>query len=158
MDCGTRRARVWQNVGESNTKVTLLLHCPAARRRLPLVHHRRNQQAVSMENPHEERQSLLLERITKNVHRLNEALLELDKSVVEINNHNQSITIVAELSEAVSILFSCRSTWHKVALTHHPLFPSDRHCHDQYRRNAAFNLSNMEAADDDAVSKSSMDL
>ncbi|KAJ9476799.1 DASH complex subunit DAD4 [Pseudozyma hubeiensis] len=80
-----------------------------------------------MENPHEERQSLLLERITKNVHRLNEALLELDKSVVEINNHNQSITIVAELSEA-------------------------------YRRNAAFNLSNMEAADDDAVSKSSMDL
>ena len=50
----------------------------------------------------EERQSLLLERITKSVHRLNEALLELDQSVVEINNHNQAITIVAELSEAVS--------------------------------------------------------
>lgn len=50
----------------------------------------------------EERQSLLLERITKSVHRLNEALLELDRSVVEINNHNQAITIVAELSEAVS--------------------------------------------------------
>ena len=50
----------------------------------------------------EERQSLLLERITKSVHRLNEALLDLDRSVVEINNHNQAITIVAELSEAVS--------------------------------------------------------
>ncbi|CBQ67802.1 related to DAD4-outer kinetochore protein (part of Dam1 complex) [Sporisorium reilianum SRZ2] len=79
-----------------------------------------------MENPHEERQSLLLERITKSVHRLNEALLELDQSVVEINNHNQAITIVAELSEA-------------------------------YRRNAAFNLSNMEAVDEDGLSKASMD-
>ncbi|TKY90602.1 hypothetical protein EX895_000600 [Sporisorium graminicola] len=79
-----------------------------------------------MENPHEERQSLLLERITKSVHRLNEALLELDQSVVEINNHNQAITIVSDLSEA-------------------------------YRRNAAFNLANMEAADDDGLSKPSMD-
>lgn len=50
---------------------------------------------------------MLLERITKSVHRLNEALLELDRSVVEINNHNQAITIVAELSEAVSRFF-----WH----------------------------------------------
>lgn len=50
----------------------------------------------------EERQSLLLERITKSVHRLNEALQELDRSVVEINNHNQAVIIVSDLSEAVS--------------------------------------------------------
>lgn len=74
----------------------------------------------------EERQSLLLERITKSVHRLNEALLELDRSVVEINNHNQAITIVAELSEA-------------------------------YRRNAAFNLANMEAVDEDGSIKVPID-
>ncbi|GAC73607.1 hypothetical protein PANT_9c00210 [Moesziomyces antarcticus T-34] len=79
-----------------------------------------------MENPHEERQSLLLERITKSVHRLNEALQELDRSVVEINNHNQAVIIVSDLSEA-------------------------------YRRNAAFNLHNMDAHAEDAQGKSSLE-
>lgn len=51
----------------------------------------------------EERQSLLLERIIKNVDLLNESLLDLDRSVAEINAHNSSITIVAELWEGVSI-------------------------------------------------------
>ncbi|PWN96098.1 DASH complex, subunit Dad4 [Tilletiopsis washingtonensis] len=68
-----------------------------------------------MENPHEERQSLLLERIIKNVDLLNDALLELDRSVAEINAHNQDITIAAELWEG-------------------------------YRRNVAFNLTNMDEA------------
>ncbi|CEH13814.1 dash subunit dad4 [Ceraceosorus bombacis] len=52
-----------------------------------------------MENPHEERQTLLLERIIKNVDLLNDALLELDRSVAEINTHNHEITIAAELWE-----------------------------------------------------------
>ncbi|PWZ02648.1 DASH complex, subunit Dad4 [Testicularia cyperi] len=51
-------------------------------------------------NLQEERQNLLIERITKNVHRLNEALLELDRSVVEINNHNHYLQIVSELNAA----------------------------------------------------------
>lgn len=45
----------------------------------------------------EERQTLLLERIIKNVDLLNDALQELNRSVAEINNHNQEITIVAEM-------------------------------------------------------------
>lgn len=45
----------------------------------------------------EERQTLLLERIIKNVDLLDEALQELNRSVAEINNHNQEITIVAEM-------------------------------------------------------------
>ncbi|KAK0525263.1 hypothetical protein OC835_000052 [Tilletia horrida] len=52
-----------------------------------------------MENPHEERQCLLLERIIKTVDVLNDALLDLDRSVAEINQHNQAITVVGELWE-----------------------------------------------------------
>lgn len=40
---------------------------------------------------------MLLERIIKNVDLLNDALQELNRSVAEINNHNQEITIVAEM-------------------------------------------------------------
>jgi hypothetical protein len=64
-----------------------------------------------MENPHEERQSLLLERIIKNVDLLNDALLELDRSVAEINAHNQDITIAAELWEGVSVVWAGRALW-----------------------------------------------
>lgn len=46
----------------------------------------------------------MLDRITGNVHRLNEALLELNRSVIEINNYNEQITITAELSEAVRVI------------------------------------------------------
>ncbi|KAE8221308.1 hypothetical protein CF319_g5312 [Tilletia indica] len=52
-----------------------------------------------MENPHEERQCLLLERIIKTVDVLNDALLDLDRSIAEINQHNQAITVVGELWE-----------------------------------------------------------
>lgn len=45
----------------------------------------------------EERQSLLLERIIKNVDLLNDALLELDRSVAEINSHNADVTIAAQM-------------------------------------------------------------
>ncbi|KAI3624096.1 hypothetical protein GLX27_002870 [Malassezia furfur] len=53
--------------------------------------------APPIENPYEERQTLLLERIIKNVDLLDEALQELNRSVAEINNQNQEITIVAEM-------------------------------------------------------------
>ncbi|PWN34034.1 DASH complex, subunit Dad4 [Meira miltonrushii] len=52
-----------------------------------------------MENPHEERQLLLLERIIKNVHLVNDALVEMTRSVAEINEFNKNVTIVGELWE-----------------------------------------------------------
>ncbi|PWN92917.1 hypothetical protein FA10DRAFT_263651 [Acaromyces ingoldii] len=55
-----------------------------------------------MENPHEERQSMLLERIIKNVDLLNDAMVELTRSMAEINEFNQRVTIVSELWEGVS--------------------------------------------------------
>ena len=39
----------------------------------------------------------MLERIIKNVDLLNEALGEMNRSVADINQHNQDITIVAEM-------------------------------------------------------------
>ncbi|WFD28635.1 hypothetical protein MNAN1_003648 [Malassezia nana] len=51
----------------------------------------------AIENPYEERQAFLLERIIKNVDLLNESLQEMNRSVAAINNHNQEITIVAEM-------------------------------------------------------------
>ena len=39
----------------------------------------------------------MLERIIKNVDLLNEALGEMNQSVADINQHNQDITIVAEM-------------------------------------------------------------
>ncbi|WFD32551.1 hypothetical protein MSPP1_003599 [Malassezia sp. CBS 17886] len=53
--------------------------------------------APAIENPYEERQALLLERIIKNVDLLDEALHELNRAVVHINNRNQETTIVAEM-------------------------------------------------------------
>ena len=81
-----------------------------------------------MENPHEERQSLLLERIIKNVDLLNDALLELDRSVAEINAHNQDITIAAELWEGVSVVWAAalsglaRALWEAAGSVAHCLW------------------------------------
>ncbi|EPQ28854.1 uncharacterized protein PFL1_03657 [Pseudozyma flocculosa PF-1] len=74
-----------------------------------------------MENPYEERQSLLLERIIRNVSLLNEALKEVSTSVTQINQHNQAITIAGEMWEG-------------------------------YRRNAAFNLQNIDGLADQHAS------
>lgn len=63
-----------------------------------------------MENPHEERQLLLLERIIKNVHLVNDALVEMTRSVAEINEFNKNVTIVGELWEGVSVCYK-RSQW-----------------------------------------------
>lgn len=56
-----------------------------------------------MENPHEEQQLLLLERIIKNVHLVNDALVEMTRSVSEINEFNKNVTIVGELWDGVSL-------------------------------------------------------
>lgn len=55
-----------------------------------------------MENPHEERQLLLLQRIIQNVHLVNDALVEMTRSVAEINEFNKNVTIAGELWEGVS--------------------------------------------------------
>jgi DASH complex subunit DAD4 len=55
-----------------------------------------------MENPHEERQALLLERIIKNVNLVNDALVEMNRSLQEINTYNTKVTVVGELWEGVS--------------------------------------------------------
>lgn len=60
----------------------------------------------TMENPHEERQNALLERIIKNVDLLADAMSELDRGVREINDYNRDISITGELWEGVSGLAS----------------------------------------------------
>lgn len=45
---------------------------------------------------------MLLERIIKNVDLLNDAMVELTRSMAEINEFNQRVTIVSELWEGVS--------------------------------------------------------
>ncbi|KAF8595184.1 DASH complex, subunit Dad4 [Ceratobasidium sp. AG-I] len=50
-----------------------------------------------MENPHEERQAILLARIIKNADKLHEAIIEMNKSVAEINTANEDIVIASEL-------------------------------------------------------------
>ncbi|KAN0063001.1 hypothetical protein ACQY0O_004159 [Thecaphora frezii] len=50
-----------------------------------------------MENPYEERQSILLERVIRNLTLLTEAVRELDTAIAQINQHNQNLTIVSEL-------------------------------------------------------------
>ena len=45
-----------------------------------------------------------LERIIKNVHLVNDALVEMTRSVAEINEFNKNVTIVGELWEGVSVI------------------------------------------------------
>ena len=96
-----------------------------------------------MENPHEERQLLLLERIIKNVHLVNDALVEMTRSVAEINEFNKNVTIVGELWEGVSVI--CMMKGRLKSTYSFPLLLI------QYRRNVAFNLSSMEENDRDTT-------
>lgn len=50
---------------------------------------------------------MLLERIIKNVDLLNDAMVELTRSMSEINEFNQRVTIVSELWEGVSLEVQC---------------------------------------------------
>ncbi|PWN24375.1 DASH complex, subunit Dad4 [Jaminaea rosea] len=52
-----------------------------------------------IENPHEQRQTLLLSRIIKNVDLLNESLEELSRSLAEINVYNEGNAEVADMWE-----------------------------------------------------------
>ncbi|PWN18492.1 hypothetical protein BCV69DRAFT_285122 [Microstroma glucosiphilum] len=70
---------------------------------------------MHIENPHEQRQTLLLSRIIKNVDLLNESLEELGRSLAEINVYNEGNAEVADMWE-------------------------------NYRRNAAFNLEDLETS------------
>ncbi|EEB94733.1 hypothetical protein MPER_06406 [Moniliophthora perniciosa FA553] len=51
-----------------------------------------------MENPHAERQAVLLERIVKNTEKCTEAILELNHCLEEILHANQHVAIAANLA------------------------------------------------------------
>ncbi|KAF9568969.1 hypothetical protein CPC08DRAFT_624334 [Agrocybe pediades] len=51
-----------------------------------------------MENPHAERQAVLLERILKNTSKCTEMLLELNHSLEEIIRANASVKTAADLA------------------------------------------------------------
>ncbi|KAJ2931695.1 hypothetical protein H1R20_g5468, partial [Candolleomyces eurysporus] len=51
-----------------------------------------------MENPHAERQAVLLERILKNASKCTEMILELNHCMEEVLRANSSVKIAAELS------------------------------------------------------------
>ncbi|TFK76013.1 hypothetical protein BDN72DRAFT_831456 [Pluteus cervinus] len=51
-----------------------------------------------MENPHAERQAVLLERILKNTSKCTEMILELNHCLEEIQRANASVKIAADLS------------------------------------------------------------
>ncbi|TFK53761.1 hypothetical protein OE88DRAFT_1656040 [Heliocybe sulcata] len=50
-----------------------------------------------MENPHAERQAVLIERITKNADKCTEVILELNHCVEEILQANTHVKIAADL-------------------------------------------------------------
>ncbi|KAI0318844.1 DASH complex subunit Dad4 [Amylostereum chailletii] len=50
-----------------------------------------------MENPHAERQAVLLERIVKNAEKCTELVLELNHCLEEVLRANQNVNIAAEL-------------------------------------------------------------
>ncbi|KDN43684.1 DASH complex, subunit Dad4 [Tilletiaria anomala UBC 951] len=53
-----------------------------------------------MNNPHEERHVIVLERIIRNVDVLNQSLEEVSRSVQQINLHNQNTVIASNLWES----------------------------------------------------------
>jgi len=65
-----------------------------------------------MQNPYEEQQTVLLGRIIGNVEKLNEAMLELNRALAEINAHNSNITVVTDMwtHYTRNVLFNLEST------------------------------------------------
>jgi len=51
-----------------------------------------------MENPHDERQAILLERVVKSTDKCTELILEVNKSIEEIIRYNTSVRVAAELA------------------------------------------------------------
>ncbi|KAF8493613.1 DASH complex subunit Dad4 [Gautieria morchelliformis] len=51
-----------------------------------------------MENPHAEKQAILLERIIKNVEKCNELIAELNKCVKQISDANEEVDQTAQLA------------------------------------------------------------
>ncbi|RUS31457.1 DASH complex subunit Dad4 [Jimgerdemannia flammicorona] len=50
-----------------------------------------------MENPHEEQQNALLNRIIVNVQKLNDVVTEMTDRLQEINEHNRDIALIAQM-------------------------------------------------------------
>jgi len=62
------------------------------------VHNAQPAKISTMENPHAERQAVLLERILKNASACTEMILELNHCVEEIIHANASVKIAADLA------------------------------------------------------------
>ncbi|KAJ6597207.1 DASH complex subunit Dad4-domain-containing protein, partial [Mycena vulgaris] len=54
--------------------------------------------STAMENPHAERQAVLLERILKNTSKCTETILELNHCLEEIMRENSQVKIAADLA------------------------------------------------------------
>ncbi|KZV83685.1 hypothetical protein EXIGLDRAFT_777290 [Exidia glandulosa HHB12029] len=52
-----------------------------------------------MENPHTERQAVLLERMLKNLDKCHEAIFELNRCVDSVCNANAEIAVAADLAQ-----------------------------------------------------------
>ncbi|KAF2731832.1 DASH complex, subunit Dad4 [Polyplosphaeria fusca] len=65
-----------------------------------------------MESPHEHQQSLLLSRIIVNVEKLNEAIMVLNKNLLEINMQNMDVELVAQMFKNYqsNVLFHLEAT------------------------------------------------
>ncbi|BFZ61423.1 DASH complex subunit dad4 [Saitoella coloradoensis] len=50
-----------------------------------------------MDNPHEEQQNALVARIINNVEKLNEAVIELNRSLQDINMHTMNVELVSQM-------------------------------------------------------------
>ncbi|BFZ53799.1 DASH complex subunit dad4 [Savitreella phatthalungensis] len=50
-----------------------------------------------MENPHQEQQNAIMSRIIGNVEKLNEAVIELNKSLQTINMNNMNVELVSQM-------------------------------------------------------------
>ncbi|KAG4304835.1 hypothetical protein PORY_001888 [Pneumocystis oryctolagi] len=50
-----------------------------------------------MENPHEEQQNALMARIVANVEKLNEAIMEFNRCIQEINMANMNVELISQM-------------------------------------------------------------
>ncbi|QSL66129.1 hypothetical protein MERGE_000504 [Pneumocystis wakefieldiae] len=50
-----------------------------------------------MENPHEEQQNALMARIVMNVEKLNEAIMEFNRCIQEINMANMNLELISQI-------------------------------------------------------------
>ena len=53
--------------------------------------------SFGMENPHQEQQNAIMSRVINNVEKLNEAVIELNRSLQQINMNNMNVELVSQM-------------------------------------------------------------